>query len=70
MRLRNLETPFLQLINWQEINNLMWFKSSEHGGGESELHKGQLPGMMSVRLARRRTLQRIYADAKIRGCSS
>jgi hypothetical protein len=34
-----LENPLSQLINWQEINNRMWFKSGEHGGGESELHK-------------------------------
>jgi hypothetical protein len=49
MRLRNLESPFSQLINRQKINDLVRFKSREQGGGESKLHEGQLPGMMSVR---------------------
>ena len=52
MRLRNLGNPFPQLINREEINNLRWFKSREHGGGESKLHESQLPGMMSVRTQR------------------
>jgi hypothetical protein len=51
MRLRNLANPFPQLINREEINNLRRFKSREHGG-ESKLHEGQLPGMMSIRAQR------------------